>query len=419
MSGRKNSHTGQDRFCANNSGFEPVVITGMGLATAVGCTEEAVVAALRHGDTGLQQVTVGGEIRVIMGKVERLPCEMREGNRLATGSVDEPDRALAFAVHSAQAALKSANLEAADIDWSRMATVVGSSKGRVGNFLPGANGRGQLQPLVPSRFSGDTLGLDLLREIGQPGGVILNCPAACATGIVCLIRAVHALQHGEADMALAGSAESAGRALLLAAFQNMGALSPGAMRPFHAERCGFNPGEGGAVFVLERESDARRRGADILARISGWDQRSDASHITAADESGDVVAYAIRRSLKRAGWSPAEVDYCNAHGTATPLNDLVEGRAIANVFGADGPPVSALKPYIGHLLGGSSAVELAMVLAAARRGYAAPTPKLDRVDPLIPLRIVPPGGQESHFRHILKLSLGFGGHIGVIALEVV
>lgn len=385
---------------------EPVVVTGLGIASPLGLSDAAVIQALRRGKTAIAPVTVDKRLTVLMGRVKPLPSE-----------TDEADRALALAEWSARDALAQARIDADTVPGHRMMMLMGSSKGRIGNLLP--------EPphtkltLNVANFSGDSLGLQLAQRLGFTGGPVLNCPAACATGIISLIRGVHALQHDEADVVLAGSAESTGRALLLSAFQNMGALSPRLMRPFHADRCGFNPGEGGAAFVLERERDAKARGAHILARIAGWDHRSDATHMTGVDPSGEVLAYCLRRALGRAGWTPGDVEHINAHGTATLLNDIVEGRALSTVFGAEQPPVvSALKSYMGHLLGASSAVELALVIICARDGFVPGIPGLDRPDPIIPLRFAPNNGMNGQFRRILKVSLGFGGHIGVIALTV-
>lgn len=376
------------------------------MVSPVGSGVGAVVEALRSGKSGLRPVQLG-EKSIIMGRVE---------NQWDTNG---GDRSLEFAEASLREAITEAGISQDDIPGNRVMFVVGSSKGRVGNLLPREekNDTRRLE-LNLATFPGDTLGLDLARRSGWAGGPVLNCPAACATGIVSLIRGVYALQSGEADLVIAGSAESAGRLLLMSAFQNMGALSSEPMRPFHAERRGFNPGEGGAVFILEREEDARARGVRVLARVAGWDQRSDASHITGVDPDGESLAYCITKTLERAGWSPADVDTINAHGTATLLNDQVEGRAIISVFGKGGPPVSALKPYVGHLLGASSAVELAMVLACARESFMPGIPGLDCPDGEIRLQYVAPGGMNGCFRRILKLSLGFGGHIGAVALEL-
>src|SRR5262249_39264116 len=148
-------------------------------------------------------------------------------------------------------------------------------------------------------------------------GPALNYPAACATGSVSIIAGINLLRDGVADVVLAGSSEASGHPLVLAAFQNMGALSPGKARPFHRDRDGFNAGEGAALFVLEREEDAQRRGARILARIAGWDFRSDAYHVTGENPDGTTLEYCIRKTLSRARWQPEDIEYVNAHGTGT------------------------------------------------------------------------------------------------------
>jgi len=412
-----------------------VVITGAGVVCALGSGLDRAVSAMQGGNSGIAPHKVSGPSGVLFeglfGGVERQTGE--------TGADLVNDRAVTFSEIAAREALSQAGFESDGAlspgriynPWQIM-TVLGSSKGRIGNLLHenimqekisdgavsvGGAGRDRGVTLNIAAFPGDTLGREIARRFGFAGAV-LNCPAACATGIASIIRGAEALRLGEADLVVAGSAESSGQALLLSAFKNMGALAPTKMKPFDAERCGFNPGEGGAVFILEREADARRRGAVLLARVCGWDYRSDAAHITAADPSGATLAWSVQKTLQRAGWTPSDVDYINAHGTATALNDAVEARAITTVFGETTPPVSSIKPYIGHLLGASSAVELALVLESTRRGFLPPTLGLSSPDLLISLQSIPVNGTYGCFRRILKLSLGFGGHIGVVGLEI-
>ena len=388
------------------TGPPSVVITGMGMVTPLGKSGDSVVESMRSQTTAVRPVQLPAGMSLLMGQVPEADCKRHGG-----------DMALDFAQLAAADAWQTAGLaERNPYDNQRTATIVGSSKGRIGNlFGPGA--AGDILNLNPDNFTGDTIGLEVARRF-QFSGPVLNYSAACATGVACIVRGIQSLQSGESDVALAGSAESSGVTLLMAGFKNMGALSESPMLPFDVRRCGFNPGEGAATFVLERESDARCRGAAIIARVAGWDQRSDAYHITSADPDGKTVAYAIRRTLERAAWSPADVDYVNAHGTGTQLNDLVEGRAINLAFADSCPLVSGIKPYIGHLLGASSAVELALALSSVRTGYIPATPGLTFPDPAVSLNHVPPLGLNQLARRILKLSLGFGGHIGIVALEV-
>lgn len=378
-----------------------IVITGMGHVTALGITDSVVLQRIRNGESGIVPVVLDDVLPLLMGRV-------REEDFPRT----EADMTARYALHAGQRAWDQAGLTAADYDPWRVATIVGSSKGRLANLLAGGHVH-----FDPEDFPGDTLGLALARRMGL-AGPILNYPAACATGIVCMIRAAQMLQDDEADVVIAGSGEASGKAVVMASFHNMGALSTQPMRPFHTERTGFNPGEGAAVFVLEREDDALRRGAHILAWLRGWDQRADAYHITSANPDGATVVESIRRALGRASWQPEAIEYINAHGTGTHLNDLVESRAICAAFGQNGPLVSSLKPYVGHLLGASSAVEIALAMLALGHGYVPGTLGLNQPDPNICLNFVPEGGLSQNRRRFMKLSLGFGGHIGVVAIEL-
>ncbi len=373
--------------------------------TPIGFSADGIVAAMRAGQTAIRQVVLDDVLPLLMGRLstDHFPCHAG-------------DMAGDYTLASARIAWKTASVSDHGFDPWRVATIIGSSKGRVRNFI-GPYGAGALSAFNPDKFPGDTLGLEVARAMGFFGPV-LNYPAACATGSVCMIRGIQCLQNGEADIVLAGSGESSATPLIMASFKNMGALSDEPMRPFDRRRSGFNPGEGAAVFVLEREVDARARGVEVLARIAGWDYRGDAWHITSADPSGDTVAHSIRRATAKAGWIPNDVEYINAHGTGTPLNDLVEGRAIFNALPGCHPLISSIKPYVGHLLGASSSVELALALLCLRDGFVPPTLDLEQPDANIPLRFVPPGGTNAFVSRFLKLSLGFGGHIAVLALEI-
>ncbi len=384
---------------------DSVVITGIGCVTPLGQCVDNLVAAMRAGRTAVHPVVLDAVLPILMGLVSERDFPRHDG-----------DMGGDFCLAAARAAWEMARLPDQPPDPWRVATVIGSSKGRVGNFCGGKDG-GALAAFDPGAYPGHTLALYVARAMGL-AGPLLNFPAACATGSVGLIRGIQCLQNDEADIVLAGSGEASGYALIMAGFKNMGALSDQPMRPFDRRRSGFNPGEGAAVFALERETDARARGASILAKIAGWDYRSDAFHLTSADPSGDTVAYAIRRAVAQAGWRASDVEYINAHGTGTVLNDLVEGRAIIAALPGHQPLVSGIKPYIGHLLGASSSVELALTLLCLREGFVPPTPGLEQPDVNIPLQFVEPGGRNARVNRFLKLSLGFGGHISALALEI-
>lgn len=316
-----------------------------------------------------------------------------------------------FARHAAAVALEQAHVDSAQPE--RVATVVGCSKGRL-YAMAAAN-----PPLFdPQEFPGETVSRDIA-VIHKFCGPVLNYPAACATGLACVIAAANLLRDDLCDLAITGSAEASAFPLTLSSFANMGALSTRVMRPFHRERDGFNPAEGAGVLVLERESSSRARGHQAIARLAGFDIRSDAHHITSPEASGATIALSIRRTLRMAGWSLADVQYINAHGTGTRQNDDIEARAIYSIFGENCPPVSSLKSYLGHLLGGSAGAELVTAIVSLCSGFIPPTHGLDQLDPAIaPLNHVPQRGLATHVRRILKLSLGFGGHIACAAVEL-
>lgn len=383
-----------------------IVISGMGIVCALGSDRETISRALRGRRSGIVPHAFHPELILPFGRVPNRDAFPADGF----------DQNLPFARHAVAQAMQQAGAETI-APWypERVAVVMGSSKGRISGLLhPSAKPRD-----VVEKFPGDTLGLDLAREAGAIGPV-LNYPTACATGLTCIIQAIHLLWEGTADMAIAGSTEASGNALVMAGFHNMGALTKEPMRPFHRNRAGFNPGEGASAFVLEREVDARERGARPLARLCGWDFRSDAHHMTAADAIGAVPALCTRRVLDKAGWDPADVDYVNAHGTGTTRNDKVEGKVLRDVFGPPetAPPVSSLKPFIGHLLGGSAGVELGLALYSMQQSFLPPTLNLDDPDPTIDVHHVPSGGLEKGTTRCLKLSLGFGGHIAAVAVEL-
>jgi 3-oxoacyl-[acyl-carrier-protein] synthase II len=253
--------------------------------------------------------------------------------------------------------------------------------------------------------------------------------SACASGAHAIGSALRMLQNGDADAVLTGGSEAGLTPLARAAFSALDALSPsGISRPFDARRDGFVMGEGAAVLVLERREKASARGARVLGTVRGYGASSDAYHLTAPREDGQGQATAIAAAMADAGVDAAQIDYVNAHGTSTPLNDRAETHAIKLALGerAQQIPVSSTKSAIGHLLGAAGAVEAVATLLALRDRIAPPTIGLQQPDEGLDLDYVPgaarplarsAGGDREGPVLALSNSFGFGGHNAVLCLE--
>ena len=249
-------------------------------------------------------------------------------------------------------------------------------------------------------------------------GPALSVSSACATGNNAIGEGAERIRHGMADVMICGGAETAMHPVTLAALSNMRAVShrndepEKASRPFDAERDGFVVGEGVGVLVLESLEHAQKRGAHIYAELIGYGVSCDAFHITAPDTEGAGAALSMRLALKDGGLLPEEVEYINAHGTSTPLNDPIETRAIRTVFGdyAYKVPISSTKSMIGHLMGAAGAVEAVACAKTLETGIIHPTINYEHPDPECDLDYVPNVAREVRPRTILSNSFGFGGH---------
>jgi 3-oxoacyl-(acyl-carrier-protein) synthase len=254
-------------------------------------------------------------------------------------------------------------------------------------------------------------------------GPRLSHSTACASGLIAVLTAVRAIQDGQCDLALAGSAEAI-TPLFAAGFHQMRVLANHddprqACRPFDLDRQGFVMGEGGAMFVLERLSDALARRAQIYAEVAGGRLLATAHHVTGLDMESDALVHLISDTLDTSGLSAGDIGYINVHGTATQQNDLAEARAIRRAMGsaADLLCVSATKSILGHLINAAGSVELAITALAMRDGFVPPTLNLTRPDPECDLDCIPLVGREKPFVCALKLSVAFGGTLAAVALK--
>ena len=247
-----------------------------------------------------------------------------------------------------------------------------------------------------------------------------NVIAACATGAYSIALAASWIEEGLCDVVLAGSAEPSPHPLIEAGFRQMGVTSPeGITRPFDRRRSGFHFGEGAGVVVLESEQSAKRRGARVSARLSGWSLGADSHSTVAFNSNGAKIAGVIERALERAHLAPENVTHVNAHGTATRLNDRIETQALQKAYGShvEKLMISATKASTGHLLGASGSVEFIFTVLALARQFVPPTATLEERDPECPLDYTPVIGHRASFDHALSLSFGFGGPIGALVVS--
>jgi 3-oxoacyl-[acyl-carrier-protein] synthase II len=249
-------------------------------------------------------------------------------------------------------------------------------------------------------------------------GMAISIASACATGTNAIGESAEYIRRGAAEVMICGGGESVMHPLTLAALSNMGAVSQRndeperASRPFDADRDGFVMGEGAAVLILESLDHALRRGVQIHAEVVGYGSSCDAFHITAPDEHGVGAARSMQAALDSANLRPEEIDYINAHGTSTPLNDPVETRAIHTIFGphAHKVPVSSTKSMVGHLMGAAGAVEAVACVKTLETGTIHPTINYETPDPECDLDYVPNEARVAYPRTALSNSFGFGGH---------
>ncbi|MEX2413658.1 MAG: beta-ketoacyl-ACP synthase II [Thermoleophilaceae bacterium] len=393
-----------------------VVITGLGAVTPLGVGAEPLFERWAAGECGIAEG---------LGRCADFDPVALLDRKLARRS----DRFTQLALVAAAEALEQAGWGGgAPVAPERAGCVIGTGIGGIGTIesqldVLRERGAGAVSPLgIPLLMANAASGAVAMRHglKGQCYGTV----SACAAGAHAIGAGLRMVQHGDADACVVGGAESALTPLAAAAFASMAATSPtGVSRPFDARRDGFVMGEGAGALGLEEESAARRRGATALATVAGYGATADAHHLTAPEPSGDGAARAMRVALADAGREPADVDYVNAHGTSTPLNDRAETEAIKTVLGdrARGVPVSSTKSAIGHLLGAAGAVEAVATAIALRRRSAPPTVGWSERDEGLDLDYVPDVARalerDGGPAVALSNSFGFGGHNAVLCLE--
>lgn len=397
-----------------------VVITGMGAVTPIGNTVDEFWAAVKQSKVGIGQITkfdttdykvkIAAEVKGFVAK-ERM--DFKASKRM--------DAFSQYAVAASMEAFEQAGIDMEQEDPFRVGVIIGSGIGGLpvmeaehSKMLE--KGPGRVGPLmVPMMISNMAAG-NVAIALGLKGKCT-NVVTACATGSHSIGDAFRAIQYGDADVMLAGGAESSITPLGVAGFSSLTALTTSedvnrASIPFDKDRSGFVMGEGAGVVVLEELEHAKARGANILAEIKGYGATCDAYHITSPAEDGSGAATAMTFAMKDAGVEPEQVTYINAHGTSTHHNDLFETRAIRRAFGeaADKLYINSTKSMIGHLLGAAGGVEFIVCVKSILDGYIHPTVNSKEADEECDLNYVFGEAVETDIEYAISNSLGFGGH---------
>jgi 3-oxoacyl-[acyl-carrier-protein] synthase II len=399
-----------------------IVITGMGTVNPVGNDVPTFWAGLVAGRSGVGPITLydASEQTVrIAGEVKDFDAVARLGAKQARRT----DRLTQLVMVAADEAITDAGLRFnMNGDGRRTGLVIGTAIGGMGTLLDNyhtllTRGPGRVSALMAPMMMPNAAAGEVAIKYGLHGPA-LSVASACATGTNAIGEAAEVIRRGTADVMICGGGESVMHPLTLAGFANMRAVSQRndeperASRPFDANRDGFVMGEGAGVLVIESLEHALRRGATIYAELLGYGASSDAFHITAPDEDGMGAALSMQRALDDAGLRAEQIDYINAHGTSTPLNDPIETRAIHTVLGAHAlrVPVSSTKSMTGHLMGAAGAVEAIACVQTLLTGTIHPTINYETPDPECDLDYVPNVARTAHPRTALSNSFGFGGH---------
>ncbi len=403
-----------------DGGKRRVVVTGLGPITASGIGKEPFREGLRTAESPIRDLSHfdASEFHSrIAAQVDAFdPSRFMESARAR-----RLDRFGQFSVAAARSALDDARLAADSVEPDRTAVQMGSALGGIGKAESEYRGyleRGvrSVDPRLALLVFGGAASCNVAIEFGFTGPNSTNA-MSCASGTIAVGEAFRLIRDGAADVALAGGVEAPLAPLTFGAFAIIRAMStrnddpPAACRPFDSTRDGFVMGEGACVLVLEEAGHALARSAPIYAEILGYGNTNDAHHMTAPRPDGAQAARAMRLALRDAGCTPDQVDYVNAHGSSTPLNDSTESMAIRQVLGphSDRVAVSGTKPFYGHALGASGAIEAAVCCLALQDGWIPPTLNLDQPGEGCDLDYVAGHGRPTPLSTVLSNSFGFGG----------
>ncbi len=406
---------------STNQPGQRIVVTGIGVVSPVGCDGPSSWDAIVGGKSGVARITrfdPSGYQTTFAGEVKDFDPVDRMGRKDARRT----DRYTHFAVASALEALERAGLVIDDGLADRVGVLIGSGMGGAETLDAGmetvlTEGPNRLSPFFMPMFLGNMASGTVAIATGARGPNFAPV-SACASSAHAIGEAAAIIRRGQADVMIAGGSEAPLARMVVAGFNAMGALSTrndepaAASRPFDAERDGFVLGEGGAALILESAEHAARRGAPVLADLTGYATTDDANHMVQPAPGGIGAARAMSLALDAAGLQPEDIDYINAHGTSTPLNEKFETQAIKAAFGdaAYRVPISSTKSMTGHLLGAAGALEAALAIMAIEQGMLPPTINQTSPDPDCDLDYVPNVARRAAIEHVMSNSMGFGGH---------
>jgi len=405
-----------------------VVVTGIGILCPVGRNASSTWEALIAGKSGIDYITLFDPepfATRFAGEVKGFEPTDYVNRKQAR----HMDRFVQLAVAASSQAVKQAGIQINPGNQDNIGVIIGSGFGGLLTLseqirILRERGPDRVSPFLVPMLLADMASAQVSIVLGAKGPN-LGTASACSSGSDAIGTAYEIIRRGDAQAMLAGGSEAAVTPIGIAAFNALRVLSTRnsqpqlASRPFDAERDGFVLSEGAAVLVLEDISFAQRRGASILAETTGYGISSDAYHVTQPTEDGEGAVRAMRMALNKAGLTTTEIDYINAHGTSTTLNDKMETRAIKAVFGdtAYHIPISSTKSMTGHLLGGAGAVEAAICIMVIQHGIIPPTINLTHPDPECDLDYVPNIARQVRVTTALSNSFGFGGHNSVLVLR--
>lgn len=404
-----------------------VVVTGMGVVTPIGIGVSAFWNSILQNRVGID-VIQNFDTTDYKAKLSAEVKDFNVKDYLEPKAAKRMDRFSQFAAVAAKEAMEDSGIDVNAEDSYRLGVSIGSGVGSLMGIEREydkllAKGPGKIHPLTAPLILGNMAAANVAMMYGFQGKCI-DVVTACATGTNSIGEAFRSIQHGEADVILAGGVDSSVNRFGVASFQALTALTTSenplcASIPFDKRRNGFVTGEGAGVLVLEELEHAKKRGAHIYAEIGGYGATCDANHVTTPLEDGSAAARAMTMAMEDAGVAPEQIDYINAHGTSTVYNDMYETRAIKLAFGkaAYDVHINSTKSMIGHMFAGGGAVELITCIKSINESYIHPTVGLQEDDPECDLNYTKGNGVHMPVNTAISNSLGFGGHNATVLVK--